>query len=62
MESFIGNNDEYRYPPESVCEKVDVIDVFDDIFYPDDSDSLAPKCTSADNNSAIVLATDNWAI
>ena len=44
MESFIGNNDEYRYPPESVREKVDVVDVFDDYGSPDDSDSLTPKC------------------
>ena len=43
MESFIGNNNEYRYPPESVREKVDVVDVFDDYGSPDDSDSLQPK-------------------
>lgn len=44
MKSFIGNNNEYRYPPESVRKKVDVLDVFDDDGSPDDSDSLQAKC------------------
>ena len=41
MKSFIGNNDKYRYPPESVGEKVEVVDVFDDDGSPVDSDSLS---------------------
>ncbi len=44
MKSFTGNDDEHRYPPESVSEKVDVVDVFDDDLSPDDSDSLQPNC------------------
>ena len=43
MKSFIGNNDEYRYPLESVSEKIDVVDVFGDDGSPDDSNSLQPK-------------------
>ena len=44
MKSFVRNNDENRYPPESVSEKVDVVDVFDDDFSPDPKDSLHPRC------------------
>ena len=44
MKSFVRNNDENRYPPESISEKIDVVDVFDDDLSPEVSDSLQPNC------------------
>ena len=44
MKPLVRNNDENRYPPESVSEKIDVVDVFDDDLSPEVSDSLQPNC------------------